>query len=125
MSNQQLTNDQVNWPVINGETIDIAALKARGFSLIQNSFRLVDHPYEIEGKNVMVPVPMPVYEIRRLNLQGAMRAKGGYTTVKLTKPGITVIGESRTHPNDHYCKGVGTKLAVTKAVNELARVGKL
>lgn len=121
----QLTNDKVNWPVVNGETIDIAALKKRGFSIIQNSFRDVNMPYRIEGLNVMVPVPIPVYEIRRLNLQGAMRSKGGYVTIKLTKPGVTVTGESRTHPNDHFCKGVGAKLALAKAVNELALLGKL
>jgi hypothetical protein len=125
MSTAQLTNNQVNWPVVNGETIDIAALKARGFSVIQNTFREVDMPYVINGFEAMIPVPMPLYEIRRRNLLDAMRAKGGYTTIKLTKPGVTVVGEARAHPADHYCKGVGTKLAVTKAVNELVKQGKL
>ena len=125
MSNKQLTGQDVNYTVVNGETIDIAALKNKGFSIIMNTFRDVDVPYEINGVNVMVPVPIPTYEIRRLNLQGAIRAKGGYTTVKVTKPGVTVIGEARVHPNDHFCKTVGVKLALNKAVAELIKKGKL
>jgi len=100
-------------------------LKKRDFSVIQNSFRLVNTPYRINGIDIMIPVPMPVFEIRRLNLQDAMLAKGGYTTIKVTKPGVTVVGEARTHHNDHYCKGVGTKIALTKAVAELERLNKL
>lgn len=122
---KQLNASDVNWPVVNGETIDATALKSRGFSIVTNTFRDVNMPYKINGVDVMVPVAIPTYEIRRLNLQGAMRAKGGYTTVKITKPGVCVIGEAKTHPNDHFCKGVGIKLAFNKAVNELVKQGKL
>ena len=121
----QLTENDVEFPVVNGETIDIAAIKNKGFSVIVNSFREVNMPYKIGGELMMIPVPMPTYEIRRLNLQGAIRAKGGYTTVKITKPGINIVGESNTHPNDHYCKGVGVKLAFNKAIAELVKIGKL
>jgi hypothetical protein len=119
----QLTNSNTHWPEINGKTIDIAALRAKGFSVIINSFRYVKHPYVFQGHEVMVPVPMPVYEIRRLDLQDAILSKGGYTTVKLTKPGITVVGEARVNPSDSFCKGVGVKIALGKAVAELSRNG--
>jgi hypothetical protein len=119
----QLTNSNTNWPVIDGKTIDIAALRAKDFSVIVNSFRLVDMPYLINCDSVMIPVPIPTYEIRRKNLQNRIRARGGYTTVKITKPGLTVIGEAITHPDDSFCKGVGVKIALKKAVDELVKSG--
>jgi hypothetical protein len=122
----QLASYDINWPVINGQEITHKSLKDMGFGVITNSFRLVDTPYIIDGEELMIPVPMPTYEIRRKGLQGAIRAKGGYTTVKLTKKGITIVGESVCNPTfDHFDKSVGIKLATINAVRELQKVGQI
>ena len=123
--NKQLNSYDVDWPVVNGETIDTAALKNKGLSIIINQFREVDMPYKINGMNVMIPVSMPIYEIRRLNLQDSVRACGGYTTVKFTKAGVNIIGEARCNASDHFNKSVGIKIATAKAVIELQKNGIL
>ena len=123
--NKQLNSYDVDWPVVNGETIDTAALKNKGLSVIISQFREVDMPYRINGMNVMIPVSMPVYEIRRLNLQGAVRARGGYTTVKFTKAGVNITAEARCNASDHFNKSVGIKIATAKAVVELQKNGVL
>lgn len=123
--NSQLNTNDVDWPVVNGETIDTNALKNKGLSIIINQFRDVNMPYIINGVEVMVPVSMPVYEIRRLNLQGAVCARGGYTTVKATKHGVNITCEARCHTSDHFNKSIGIKLATTKVVNELKNKGVL
>ena len=119
----QLTNSNTNWPVVNGVTVNIATLREKGYSVIVNSFRLVDMPYLINGEEAMVPVPIPTYEIRRQNLQERIHARGGYTTVKVTKPGFTFTGESRVHPNDSFCKGVGVKVELGKVLEEMTKAG--
>ncbi len=119
----QLTNLNTNWPIINGSQIDLTALRKIGYSVIVNSFRLVNMPYYINREEIEIPVPMPTYEIRRLNLQKKIHARGGYTTVKVTKPGFTFVGESRVHPDDSFCKGVGVKVALGKVLNEMVKAG--
>jgi hypothetical protein len=123
--NKQLNSNDVDWPVVNGETINATALKNKGLSVIINQFREVDMPYKINGMELMIPVSMPVYEIRRLNLQGAIHARGGYTTVKVTKAGVNIIAEARCHASDHFNKSVGIKIATAKVVNELLKNGVL
>lgn len=121
----QLASSDINWPVINNESISTQVLKSKGFSVIVNSFREVNTPYVINGQNFLIPVSMPSYEIRRKGLQGAIRAKGGYTTVKITKDGITVIGEAICSNNDHFDKSVGIKIATINAVRELQKLGAI
>jgi hypothetical protein len=123
--NTQLNANDIDWPIINGETIDTNALKKRGFSIITNQFRNVKTHFKINGQSLLIPVSMPVYEIRRLNLQKEVCACGGYTTVKITKSKVNVISEARCHSSDHFNKSVGIKLATAKAVLELKRQGLL
>lgn len=130
MSNKQLNQNEVNWPVVNGETIDIAALKNKGYSVIVNQWREVNTPYVVTNQNVknqfvVVPVSMPIYEVRRKGLLKQMRAKGGYTTVKVTKPGVNITGEAKCAPSDHFNKAVGIRVATQKAVEELIREKKI
>ena len=122
---KQLTSSDVSWPTVNGEEITIDVLKSKGFSIINNSFRQINTPYNIHGMNVMIPVDMPIYEIRRKNLQGAILPKGGYITVKATKGKICVIGESICKKGDHFDKTVGIKIATASAVSQLRNLGAL
>lgn len=114
-----------SWPIVAGKEITTEGLKSLGFSIITNNFREVDSPYVIDGKEVMIPVPIPTYEIRRKNLQGAIRAKGGYITIKASKGKTTVVGVSNCHPSEHFCKSVGIKLATCDVVKQLVSIGAL
>jgi hypothetical protein len=118
-------NNYIDWPVVNGREITVQVLKDEGFSVVTNSFRQVSMPYVINGQGIMIPVDMPVYEIRRRNLQGLMLPKGGYTTIKVTQGKVCVIGEGKCHPNDHFNKDFGIKIAMKDVVNQLLSVKKV
>lgn len=45
---------------------------------------------------------------------------GGMTVVEVTKDGKTSRGEAKVFYKDNYCKKTGVKLALEKALNELA-----
>lgn len=122
---KQLTGGDINWPVVNGEEITTQVLKSKEFSVVINSFRDVATPYKLNGFPIMLPVPMPTFEIKRKNLQGAIIAKGGYVTIKVMNHKICVIGESRCRADEHFDKTVGIKLATADAVQQLVKLGAL
>jgi hypothetical protein len=122
---KQLTGSDVNWPMVNGEEITTQTLKAKQFSVVTNSFRDVAVPYKINGHSIMLPVPIPTFEIRRKNLQGAIIAKGGYVTIKVMNSKVCVVGESKCRSDEHFDKTVGIKLATADAVAQLVKLGAL
>ncbi len=122
---KELNANEVNWPVVNGEIIDTAALKKLDFSVIILQFRLASIPYDIGGIEVDIPIPIPMFEIRRKGLQKDVLARGGYTTVKVTKKGVTVVGESKCNPAEHFNRSVGIKLATADAVKQLQKLNAL
>lgn len=107
----------------NTQNVDqvVKQLKSKGYRLSTVHWRSVATEFVVKtpyGKaNVVVPVDMPLFEIRRQGINKNILARGGYTTMRLTHKDkkIEVAGVSKCHPRDSF----NNKLAYTKAFWDL------
>lgn len=97
----------------------LAELKAKDVGVSVIHWRLVSQPVVTNKKEVVfVSIPLPIFEIRRLNLNNALLSNGGYTTVRLFSKDKSVTAEARCHDKDVFNKHLALEIALNRAIEQ-------
>lgn len=109
---------------LNRIEVAIRELKENGLKLSSVHYRNVTLPYSLNGSKkeiVLVPVPMPLHEIKRRGLQKNIISNGGYTTVRIkNKNGtIDVTGVAECSVEDGFNNRLGYIKGLHKAIGLL------